>query len=194
MSAAPDRRSAEQDVPIAMPAVLRVAPAPRAEPAADGQDWAVPATGSICSDPAICDPEHGYVQGSLAVDLRDDAYDSFFGPQATGTAELPEAQAWARRIIRATLEAWDGSRPPGQLSRWLAPEVRDKVARRGQLARRRGRRPHRPPLVRTVLTCYPADGVCEVSAVVRCDGRVRALALRMSGVDGRWLVTAFELG
>ena len=37
-------------------------------------------------------------------------------------------------------------------------------------------------------------GVCEIAAVVWTDGRVRALALRMSGVDGRWLITAWELG
>lgn len=173
------------------PGVLRLAPAPRAEPPADGQDWGAPA-------PQHDDHDHGhasgYVQGSLAVDFRGEDYDSFFGPQATGTADLPDAEQWARRIIQATLEAVEGSRPADQLSRWLAQEVRERVARRGALARRRGRRPHRRPLVRTVLTCHPADGVCEVSAVVGTDGRIRALALRMSGVDGRWLVTAFELG
>ena len=69
-----------------------------------------------------------------------------------------------------------------------------EILREGQLARRRGRRTHRPPVVRTLRTCHPADGVCEVSAVVWADGRVRALALRMTGVDGRWLITAWELG
>lgn len=184
------------------PPVLRLAAAPRAEPPADGPDW--PRTGSTvpqrlhlgAEDPEAQDEGNGqlYVQGSLAVDLRHEAYDSYFGPQATGTADLPEPEHWARRIITATLEACDGSRSADQLSRWLTPEVRERVARRGMLARRRSRRPHRPPRVRTVLTCHPADGVVEVSAVVQADGRVRALALRMSGVDGRWLVTALELG
>lgn len=176
--------------PPAAPGVLRLARARPAEPATVGPDWS-PAGAGEDGDP---EGAGGYVQGSLAVDFREDAYDSFFGPQATGTADLPAAKEWAPRIIRATLEAWDGSRSADQLSRWLAPEVRDRVARRGQLARRRGRRPLRPPHLRALLTCHPADGVCEVSAVVHSDGRVRALALRMSGVDGRWLVTAFELG
>lgn len=174
----------------ATPGVLRLARVRPAEPATDGPDWS---GGAGATDEGLDGPD-GYVQGSLAVDFRQDAYDSFFGPQATGTADLPPAPEWATRIIRATLEAWDGSRPADQLSRWLAPEVRERVARRGQLARRRGRRPLRPPRVRSLLTCHPADGVCEVSAVVHSDGRIRALALRMSGVDGRWLVTAFELG
>lgn len=183
----------------AAPPVLRLAPAPRAEPPAHGHDWPLagtsPSSGAGvggAGQPVESDPL--YVQGSLAVDLRHEAYDSFFGPQATGTADLPDPAGWARRLITATLEACDGTRSAEQLSRWLTPEVRERVARRGMLARRRARRPHRPPRVRTLLTCHPADGVVEVSAVVQVDGRVRALALRMSGVDGRWLVTALELG
>lgn len=174
------------------PQVLRLAPAPRAEPDADGCDWSPTGWGGTGAGPATA--QEVYVQGSLAVDLRGEASDSFFGPQATGTSQLPDAEVWARRIITAVLEACDGTRSAAQLTKWLVPEVRERVARRGLLARRRARRPHRAPRVRTLLTCHPADGVCEVSAVVQGEGRVRALALRMCGVDGRWLVTALELG
>lgn len=184
MSAA---RAARSPLPArSVTPVLRLAPAPASEPAADGVDWH--AGGSDR------DPGAGYVQGSLAVDFRRDAHDSFFGPQATGTADLPPVEVWARKLIQATLEVCEGTRSADQLTRWLAPDVRERVARRGLLARRRARRPHRAPVVRALLTCLPADGVCEVSAVVHTAGRVRALALRMSGVDGRWLVTALELG
>lgn len=170
------------------PPVVRLAPAPAAEPPSVGPDW------HGTRGRAGREPSGRYVQGALAVDFRQDAYDSFFGPQATGTAELPPAEVWARKLIQAILEVCEGSRSPDQLSRWLAPDVRERVARRGVLARRRTRRPHRAPLVRALLLCHPADGVCEVSAVVHSSGRVRALALRMSGVDGRWLITALELG
>ena len=92
------------------------------------------------------------------------------------------------------LEAMDGSRPAAQLTRWLAPDVHERVSRRGTLARQR-REPHRhAPGVRALLTCQPADGVAEVSAVVLYRGRVRALALRLAGRDGRWQVTALEVG
>lgn len=168
------------------PPVLHLAPAPSTDPRADGPDW------RSAIDPRR--PEAGYVQGSLAVDFRRDAYDSFFGPQATRTGDLPDAATWARRMIQAVLETTDGSRPAEQLRRWLAPDVLARVARRGHLARRRGGRRQGPPTVRALTTCHPADGVCEVSAVVRAEGRIRAVALRMSGVDRRWLVTALELG
>lgn len=164
---------------------LRLVDAP--EPPAEGPDW----SGTDArSQPA----EGDYVQGTLAVDFRDGAYDSYFGPQATATDDLPEARAWAHRMVRALLEICAGTRPVDQLSRWLAPEVRERVARRSALARRRGRCRSAPPVVRALLDCHPADGVCEVAAVVHLDGRVRALALRMSGVDGRWVITALELG
>lgn len=168
--------------------VVRLVPAPVAEPPAEGLDWHGPRS----ADPD--QPETGYVQGSLAVDFRRSVHDSYFGPQATGTAALPPAELWARKLIQAILEVCEGNRSADQLTRWLAPDVRERVARRGVLARRRTRRPHRTPVLRVVRLCHPADGVCEVAAVVRWGGRVRALALRMSGVDGRWLITALELG
>lgn len=168
------------------PGVLHLRLVGTAEPAAEGVDWQ--------AAPPEMPARDDYVQGSLAVDFRQEAYDTFFGPQATATDDLPEARAWADRMIRALLEIYAGTRPVDQLSRWMAPEVRERVARRAQLARRRGPQRAQPPRVRALRECHPADGVCEIAAVVHLDGRVRALALRMSGVDGRWLITALELG
>lgn len=167
------------------PAVLRVLPAPVTDPAAEGQDWGEEVAPRSATR---------YVQGCLAVDFRGEAVDAFFGPQATSTPDLPAAVPWGRRMIQAMLEAYEGVRSPDQLSRWVVPEIRQRAHRRGLLARRRGRGTGRPPVVRSVHPCFPADGVCEIAAVVWVDGRVRALAMRMSGVDGRWLVTAWELG
>lgn len=170
------------------PPVLRVVRAPGTDPLPDGPDWGEQAGpgGHRASS---------YVQGCLAVDLRPGFdEDEFFGPQPTATLDLPEATAWARRMIQALLETYDGTRKADQLSRWVTPEIRDRARRRGLLTRRRGRRGNRPPVVRSVHPSFPAEGVCEVSAVVWAEGRVRALALRMSGVDGRWLITALEVG
>jgi aerobic-type carbon monoxide dehydrogenase small subunit (CoxS/CutS family) len=48
--------------------------------------------------------------------------------------------------------------------------------------------------VRTVRVCEPADGVAEACAVVIDGNRVRALALRLVGLDGRWRVEALQVG
>lgn len=135
-----------------------------------------------------------FVQGTLAVDFDRSCEDTYFGPQATAACDLPEPGPWARAMIRASLEVIDGARPAHQLSRWTTPEVHDRLARRGLLSRRRRTHPCHPNTVRALLTCEPTDGVVEVSAVVAHGGRVRALAVRMVGVDHRWLITVFDLG
>ncbi|MGB5952326.1 MAG: Rv3235 family protein, partial [Ornithinimicrobium sp.] len=62
------------------------------------------------------------------------------------------------------------------------------------LARQRGGRGHRKNLVRSAHASTPGDGVAEVAALVVHNGRHRAVALRLEGVDGRWLITALEMG
>jgi len=48
--------------------------------------------------------------------------------------------------------------------------------------------------LRRLIVSEPADGVAEVTAVVERGPRTRALALRMEGRDGRWVVTALQMG
>lgn len=135
-----------------------------------------------------------YVQSCLAVDFRDADQDNHFGPQATVRSILPDPNGWARAITVAVLESLAGRRPPAQFARAMTVEVYDVIARRHAVALRRGGTATQRSMVRRVAICEPADGVAEASIVVHHDGRVRALALRMSGVDGRWLITAFEMG
>jgi hypothetical protein len=142
--------------------------------------------------PASSDPR--YVQGSLAVDFRREGHDELFGPQSTSRQHLPDPKAWAGRLITAILEAMDGLRPSDQLSRWVTADLREQITRRGTLARQRHQRPGGPLQIRAMRVCEPVDGVAEVAVVIRYRSRVRAVALRMSGVDGRWLITALELG
>lgn len=139
-------------------------------------------------------PDPRFIQDSLAVDFRPEEHDDFFGPQSTSRAALPDPDAWARRLITAIVETMDGLRPPNQLNRWVSPDIRDRINRRGILARQRRQRPSGPPRVRALQVCEPVDGVAEVAAVIGHRARVRALALRMTGIDGRWLITALELG
>lgn len=135
-----------------------------------------------------------FVQGCLAVDFRLEGHDQLFGPQSTSRSDLPDPTAWAGRLITAILESMDGLRPANQLNRWVTPEIRERVARRGIRSRQRHQRPGGALQIRTLRVCAPVDGVAEVAAVIGYRARVRAVALRMSGVDGRWLITALELG
>ena len=87
-----------------------------------------------------------------------------------------------------------GVRPAPQLLRWTTPEVYAVVARRAAVSARRGMPPARRTVVRSLRICEPADGVAEASAVVVDGGRVRALAMRLVGLDGRWRVEALQVG
>lgn len=139
-----------------------------------------------------------YVQASMRIQFTASAPDAcddpLFCPQPTAADSLPDPQAWAGTIITAILETMDGRRPVAQLRRALAPEIQARVARRNILAQRRGTRQRHAPTIRALSTCLPDDGVAEISAVVQHADMIRAIALRLTGIDGRWVVTAFELG
>ncbi|MEP7035494.1 MAG: Rv3235 family protein [Actinomycetota bacterium] len=141
-----------------------------------------------------------FIQGTLAIDfsLRYDAAQDpeareYFGPQHSLTRDLPEPEAWVRHIAQALVEVMSGARPAPQVIRWTSPEVYAVVARRSAVSGRRSAVAKRA-LVRTVRICEPVDGVLEACAVVVDNGRVRALAMRVVGVDRRWVVSALQVG
>ncbi|MGB3187309.1 MAG: Rv3235 family protein [Ornithinimicrobium sp.] len=136
----------------------------------------------------------GYRQIAFAMPLRGSEKEASFEAQPTSASDLPDPTAWAGQALRVVLEVMDGSRPARQLSRWVTRGIQDRAARRGLLARQRGGRGHRVNLVRSVHVCTPRDGVAEVAALVVHNGRHRAVALRLEGVDGRWLISALEMG
>ena len=146
-------------------------------------------------------PEPGpFVQGTLAISFHDD-YDvasdpldrRYFGPQRTLSKNLPEPQAWVTSMAQALVEVMSGARPAPQVIRWTTPEVYSAVARRNAASGRRTMLARRA-IVRRVRICEPADGVIEACAVVVDNGRVRALAMRVTGVDRRWVVSALQVG
>lgn len=120
--------------------------------------------------------------------------DQDFGPQITPTVELPDAQLWAARLGLAILEAACGARPALQVMRWVSPEVYESLVRRSSRAVQHRRATRRPMRVRRVRVCHPCDGAVEATVVIEDHQRVRALALRMEGVDGRWIITDCRIG
>ncbi|MEO7752561.1 MAG: Rv3235 family protein [Terracoccus sp.] len=133
-------------------------------------------------------------QQTLALDFRV-RDDEDFGRQPTRTSQLPAAHPFVAKLAQAIVEVVSGQRPAPQLVRHTSPTVYAVVARRAMVAaRRQPSRARRAAVVRRVRVCEPADGIVEACAVVVSQGRVRALALRMEGLDGRWLVTALTIG
>lgn len=144
-----------------------------------------------------------FVQGTLAIRFHADvnpvpgpqgaAQRADFGPQRTLASDLPEPAAWVESMAQALVEVMSGARPAAQLIRWTTPEVYSVVARRHAASRRRTVVARRA-MVRRVRICEPVDGVVEACAVVVDNGRVRALAMRLTGVDRRWVVSALQVG
>lgn len=118
--------------------------------------------------------------------------DPVFAPQPTSTQDLPDARVWVSRFSLALLECLEGRRPPAQLSKHVDPDVLARVNRRYRAAVRRGRRPG-PTRIKRVRVCQPRDGVAEAAVVTRLCGRPTPLALRLVGMDGRWVVTVLEM-
>ncbi len=58
----------------------------------------------------------------------------------------------------------------------------------------KGRRPVRPAFsIGSVSIFEPRDGVVEAVVIVRGKARVRAVALRLEGLDSRWRATAINV-
>ncbi len=136
-----------------------------------------------------------YCQDALALDFGSRLDDEDFGPQPTRRLLLPDPEPLVPRLAQTVMEVVSGQRPAPQLIRHTAPAVYSVLARQSLVAgRRRVSGAQRSAVVRRVRLCEPADGVVEACAVVVSHGRVRALAMRLEGLDGRWVVTALTIG
>ena len=116
----------------------------------------------------------------------------YFGPTWSTRSELPDPGIAGRRLITLTVEALAGRRPLAQVQALTSSGVFTALSS--------GRRPAwctastSPLLVGRVHVSEPVDGVAEVSAVARRDGRAHAVAARLEGIDGRWRCTALQIG
>ncbi len=166
---------------------LRALPVPLSEPAA------VPILATAAGVP----PTQGALALSFTAVERVVADDPDFGRQPTSTDRLPDPLTTCSALVQAVVEVLAGVRPATQLVRWTSHDVHVALSRRAALAARmrRGAVPQgRAAVVRGVRVCTPADGVVEASAVVVEADRVRAVAVRLEGLDGRWRATALEVG
>ncbi len=126
--------------------------------------------------------------------LDDDEHDPLFGPQPTPRDELPDPREHGRRLVKAVLEVIARRRPLQQLLPWTNETVYEELtAWMYRTDRVRTLRQSPPPALRSVRVSEPADGVAEITAVVFQETRVRAVALRLEGADGRWRCTLLRM-
>jgi hypothetical protein len=96
-------------------------------------------------------------------------------------------------------EIMAGSRSPRQLAPWTTERVRDRITLLTQTLA-----PGQQPRIRRIVTSRPAARVVEMTVVLSCGPRSRALALRLEQLPGRrpapglparparWLCTEIE--
>ena len=137
------------------------------------------------------------VQDALALDFfPPDPEGAEFDRQPTRRSQLDDPRPFVAKMAQAIIEVVAGQRPAPQLIRHTTPPIYSVLARRSLVSTRRqsagdGRR---LAVVRRIRICEPADGIVEACAVVVSHGRVRALALRLEGLDGRWMITQLTIG
>lgn len=117
-----------------------------------------------------------------------------FAPRPTSTADLPEPRGWAAQTALLVVQVVAGLRPPTQLARFASPSVYESLLRRRAGLAHRARQPVRPTRVRAVVLSQPRDGIVDAAVVIFDGVRAQPVALRMSGLDGRWIVTELMVG
>ncbi|SDO27049.1 hypothetical protein SAMN04515671_0383 [Nakamurella panacisegetis] len=132
-------------------------------------------------------PTAGEPEAIADADVPGWSQDADVGVRRTATADLPPAARSGQMLARALVEMLSGQRPVSQLRVHCSPEVFAGLQGRPTVP---GALSH----LLTVRVCEPADGVAEISAAFRRGQRVRAIAFRIQGVDGRWRITALQTG
>jgi len=124
-----------------------------------------------------------------------------FGPQPTSTADLPDPTEFAKTLVGGIIECVHGLREPIQFTRHVTDEVYRALNARvhrlnvaDQMRAGAKKTKVRPQFTMgNVVVNNPRDGVVEASVVVHGPARVRAVALRLEGLDERWQATSFSM-
>lgn len=115
-----------------------------------------------------------------------ESYEADDLPRPTSAADLPDLQMWIMNFAVNYLEILVGRRQPAQLHARCHRVIYSDLLRRTGEVKEIGR-------IRKIHLGEPLDGICESTITVRFGDRLRAIAMRCEGVDGRWLCTALDL-
>ena len=113
-------------------------------------------------------------------------FDADFAPQPTSASDLPAIEPIVLQFIYNAVEIWAGRRAPQQLQQLCHYTVFAELQRLSGSQKELAR-------VRKSRITAPLDGVCEATVTVRFGDRLRVVAIRFEGLDGRWLCTCLNL-
>ena len=121
-----------------------------------------------------------------------------FGPQPTPTSELPDPTDFATKLVGGIIECVHGLREPIQFTRYVNEDVYRALTthanRLNLAAQAKKTTKSRPQFsLGNVVINNPRDGIVEAAVVVHGPSRVRAVALRLEGLDHRWRATSFSM-
>ena len=124
--------------------------------------------------------------------------DELFDYQPTGTEALPPAKEFVEMFIPQVLETIHGLREIRTCGKNMTQTVFNAIEARAVSAKLRSQMAKEPSprpvfALGNVIISEPRDGVCEAAAVVHGPTRVRAVALRMEGLDNNWKATSFRM-
>lgn len=145
-------------------------------------EWPQPTLEFHPSPAPLIQESHLYlIPSTFGEDLEPDEY-----PIPTPTDQLPEIHQWSSAFLISLIEVWAGKRQPAQLiSRCHQVIYCDLLRKAGKFKEM--------PKIKSIHLQEPLNGLCEMVATIRFGNRLRALAIRIEGVNQRWICTAMEL-
>ena len=113
-------------------------------------------------------------------------FDAAFAPQPTSALDLPAIEPLIQQFIHNLVEVWAGRRSALQLQSICHYKLFNALQKSAGSLMEVGR-------VRKFRITQPLDGVCEATVTLRFGERLRVVAIRFEGLDGRWLCTSLSL-
>ena len=113
-------------------------------------------------------------------------YDEEFAPEPTSAADLPDIHELVFQFIHNVVEIWAGRRSASQVQAMCHHLIYAELQRKAGQQKLVGR-------IRKINVTEPLDGIIESTITVRYADRLRVVAIRFEGLDGRWLCTALTL-
>ena len=113
------------------------------------------------------------------------------GVQRAGRDGGPDPTRFGYQFAQGVIEVLSGRRPIVQLTRHVSPAVQRGLGRAGAGQQLRSAI---SPVLHSLHLSEPADGVCEMSAIIAVGPRYRAVAARLEWKLDHWLCTALQVG